>query len=118
MDRGDTHWESYDGRKILIKDLEIRHLVNILNWVKETNDGHDCDIYPPAVCQLLQDEAQLRVMRGWAANKGIPKQLDNGEWVVVNQTFTEQLIEDVKSLIHKYKIKKLYGKIMQKKIDL
>ena len=102
--RDDTFWESYDGRQILIKDLKVRHLVNILNWIRIKNGEGAGPKYSVGLCQLLEAEAELRTMVGWAKNKGIPRKLDDGKWVVINQTHIEKAVEDIKSLYHRYKL--------------
>ena len=110
FDRNVTRWEAYDGRQILIKDLPVRHLVNILNWARTTNDKHGNTIYSDGLCQLLADEAEFRIMTGWAKDVGIPRKLDDGSWTVVNQTRIDKAIEDMKSLYHKYKVDRVYKK--------
>ena len=106
-DRNITRWESYDGRQILIKDLEVRHLVNILNWAAEKNISKGRTIYSDGLCQLLANEAELRIMRGWAKDVGIPRKLDDGTWTVVNQSRIEKAISDIKSTYHRYKVSKM-----------
>jgi len=99
--RDTLHWESYDGRKTLIKDLDVRHLVNILNHVKESNEISQQEIYPPVVCRLLETEGVLRIMTGWAEDIGIPRKNEDGTWELINQTATEKAREDAITAIHK-----------------
>ena len=98
-DRDITTWTSYDGRETLIKDLEVRHLVNILNHILASNVVDMC--YPDHLYKFLAGEAKYRIMIGFAANMGIPKQLDDGTWTVVNQTPEEKRIEDELTAMHK-----------------
>jgi hypothetical protein len=101
--RDTLHWESYDGRKILIKDLEVRHLVNILNHIAEANANAALDgveAYSDWIVQLLVSEAELRVMAGWAENIGIPRLNEDGTWGLINQTPQERAIEDAKTALH------------------
>ena len=105
-DRNVTRWEAYDGRQILIKDLEVRHLVNILNWIKKTNKEHGRAVYTDGLLHLMEAEADLRVMLGWAKNKGIPRKDADGWWEVINQTRIEKAIEDAKTLFHRWGVKK------------
>ena len=101
-DRDITTWTSYDGRETLVKDLDVRHLVNILNHIIEANGKcKDVNAYPSHLNEFLTGEARYRIMTGFAANIGIPKQLDDGTWTVVNQTPEEKRIEDELTAMHK-----------------
>jgi len=95
------YWTSYDGREILIKDLSVRHMVNILNWMTKANTTVRAGSYSPAVINLIENEAKIRIMRGWAANKGMPRQLPDGNWIVINQTFLQRTTENIKTMYHK-----------------
>ena len=99
-DRDIATWTSYDGRETIVKDLEVRHLVNILNHMIECNKDGKAG-YPNHLYEFLAGEARYRVMTGFAANIGIPKQLDDGTWTVVNQTAEEKRIEDELTAMHK-----------------
>jgi len=99
--RDTLHWESYEGRKTLIKDLDVRHLINILNHVKESNEVSQREIYPPVVCRLLETEGVLRIMTGWAEDIGIPRKNEDGSWELINQTAHEKAVEEALTLVHK-----------------
>jgi hypothetical protein len=96
-----TTWRTYDDRDILIKDLSTRHLVNILNWIKETNEQAGFEAYEHSLYEFLEGEARLRIMQGFAENKGIPKKLDDGTYVVANRTPKEAAREDAESAVHR-----------------
>ena len=104
MDRATTFWESYDDRKTLIKDLPVRHLVNILNWIKKSNEETAGTAYSPEICYILEAEAEIRVLKGFAANEAIPKKLKGGTYIVINQSLADKAIEYCKTLFHKVKI--------------
>jgi len=110
LTRDNLKWESYDGRKILVKDLEVRHLVNILNHVKETNEAGPANPYPPRVVCILEAEGDLRIMAGWAKDIGIPRRNDDGTWELINQTADEKAIEDARTALHKAELAKSKGK--------
>lgn len=112
-DRNVTIWGSYDGREILIKDLEVRHLVNILNHIKEINEASP-GAYEPELYALMVAEAELRIMVGFAKNKGIPKRLEDGTYTLINRVITEKAIDDAKSLMHKQKMEALIRKMRGK----
>ena len=101
--RDTLHWESYNGRKILIKDLEVQHLVNILNHIQQANESTGRDVYGQEVLVLMEAEAELRIMIGWASNKGIPRKTDNG-WIVINQSPAAVAIENLRTFYHKQKL--------------
>lgn len=101
--RENLQWESYDGRQTLIKDLEVRHLVNILNHVKETNEASP-GTYPELVVRILEAEGELRIMAGWAKDIGIPRKNEDGTWELINQTADEKAIEWAKTQLHQAQI--------------
>jgi len=102
-------WGSYDGRETLIKDLDVRHLVNILNHITDSNVEASAEGVSPAystrLCQLLETEAEIRIMTGWAANIGIPRQNEDGTWALINQTKAEKVLEDTKTAMHQKAMK-------------
>jgi len=71
----DTLWGSSDGRETPIKDLQIDHLVNILNWIIDRPRQ-----YPPDLYGLIVQEAQYRKTIQFAAGEPIPYQADDGRW--------------------------------------
>jgi len=106
LDRAETHWESYDGRKILIKDLEVRHLVNILNHMATANETDGGGWYTAELIAFMTLESELRIMVGWAANIGIPRQNEDGTWALINQTSAEKELEDAKTAMHQDAMKR------------
>ena len=113
--RDTSTWKSCDGRDTLIKDLSTRHLVNILNWIREDSQYHGRSTYSDDLYCFLEGEAQYRILLGFVANKGIPKKLKDGSYIVVNQTIQEKLVEDAKSLFYKFKIRAKIAKDLEKK---
>lgn len=61
-------WRSADGRRIPIKDLEVGHFVNILNWVHERSD-----VYPPNIYIQLVQEAEYRKFIDFASGNPWPE---------------------------------------------
>jgi len=111
MNREETFWGSYDGREILVKDLKVRHLVNILNHIIKSNKT-DPTSYSFAVFQLIEAEAALRIIGGFAENRAIPRKLPNGTYVLTNQTTAEKAIEDAKTATHNQKLAEKYAKML------
>ena len=121
LDRNKTRWTSYDDRAILVKDLEVRHLVNILNHIKESNERLGRPAYGEDITNLLIAEAKLRIVAGWAENKAIPKQREDGTWEVINQTAKEKARGDVLTAAHQMQMQKHLKEkkdIRKKKMEL
>lgn len=71
-------WRTADGRSIAVKDMELSHLVNVVNWVHD-NQGS----YPQHVRDLMIAEAKYRQTLLFAEGKEYP-QLVNGKWQMIN----------------------------------
>ena len=74
-------WGSQDGRKTPIKDLDIGHLVNILNWVKARPTAYPGELYP-----MLVQEANYRKMMQFVAGDQIPRLGEDGLWYLTDST--------------------------------
>jgi hypothetical protein len=96
-----TTWRTYDDRDILVKDLSTRHLVNILNWIKETNENAGWEAYDHYLYEFLEGEAQYRIIQGFAGNTGIPMKQDDGTWTLVNRTPEEKAKDDAETEKHR-----------------
>ena len=71
-------WRCADGRRIKIKDLSPSHIVNIMNWVTARSES-----YPPAVIEMLKEEASYRQITQFAAGQPYPL-FDGTMWILVN----------------------------------
>lgn len=71
----DVVWGVADGRKIKIRDLEIDHLVNILNWVRDRSQQYAADLY-----SLLEQEVNLRRMIQFSQGGLVPFKDHEGTW--------------------------------------
>ena len=74
-------WKSTDGRRVMIKDLAIDHLVNILNWVKARPTVYPADLYP-----MLEQEANYRKMVQCSVGEQIPSLGKDGLWYLIDGT--------------------------------
>lgn len=83
-DRNTTPWSSYDGRQTLIKDLDTRHLVNVINHCKQHDSTGSSVSYGADFINFIEGEANYRVMKNFTANEGIPHQQEDGYWTVIN----------------------------------
>lgn len=71
-------WRTADGRGIMVKDMELSHLVNVCNWV------HDNELsYTPTIRDLMVAEAKYRQLILFAEGKEYP-QLVDGRWKIIN----------------------------------
>jgi hypothetical protein len=80
-------WRTADGRGIAIKDMELGHLVNVINWI-----GDNPDSYPPHVRDLMIAEANYRKVFLFAEGKEYP-QLVGRRWRVIDPMTGEGRIE-------------------------
>jgi hypothetical protein len=71
-------WRSADGRQIKIKDMDIGHLVNVINWVIDNKNS-----YPDSIRDLMVAEAQYRQLTLFAEGKAYPQRIDN-RWVLID----------------------------------
>ena len=73
----EMEWMSADGRRTKIKDMEVGHLVNVLNWITDNMPSYGFLIY-----NQLAAEAQYRQLPSFAEGREYPQFVD-GRWVVV-----------------------------------
>ena len=99
--RNHSTWRTYDDKDILIKDLSTRHLVNILNWIKETNEKVGANGYDIRLYEFLEGEAHFRAIQCFAKNKGIPMKQDDGTWTLVNRTPKEKARDNAENKKHR-----------------
>jgi hypothetical protein len=71
-------WRTADGRGIAIKDMELGHLVNVINWIADNRDS-----YPKSILDTMIAEAKYRQPFLFAEGKAYPQQLDKA-WKIVD----------------------------------
>jgi hypothetical protein len=71
-------WCTADGRSIQIKDMELGHLVNVLNWVHDNNRS-----YSDSVRGDFIKEAEYRKVLLFAEGKSYPSEVD-GSWKIID----------------------------------
>ena len=76
-DRNKT-WRTADGRGIAVKDMELGHLVNVVNWILDNPES-----YPLHVLELMVAEADYRKIFLFAEGKAYP-QLMGKRWKIVD----------------------------------
>lgn len=74
----EREWGRADGKRVKIKDMDLGHLVNVLNWV---HDHHDS--YADYIRDQFVAEAQYRKILLFAEGKAYPGQID-GRWKVID----------------------------------
>ena len=79
----DQPWGTADGRRVTLKEMELGHLVNVLNWVHDHNA-----LYGDRIKEYLIKEAEYRRVFDFAANKPYAGQI-NGRWKVIDPTTGE-----------------------------
>lgn len=74
----ETNWRTADKRDIKVKDMEVSHLVNVLNWISDNRES-----YTSADYELMEAEAKYRQTILFAEGKEYPQLVDQ-RWRVVN----------------------------------
>lgn len=72
-------WGTADGRRVQLKEMEIGHLVNVLNWVHD-HDG----LYSDRVKAALIKEAEYRRIFAFAEGLPYPMISNTGRWEVID----------------------------------
>lgn len=78
LDFREIKWGTANGRRIRLKEMEIGHLVNVLNWVHD-HDG----VYSERVKEALIKEAEYRRLFAFNESKEYAGKID-GRWAVIN----------------------------------
>lgn len=74
----DKVWRTADGRGIPVKDMQLGHLVNVINWVLDNPES-----YPRSILTLMVAEANYRKLFLFAEGKDYPQQVGR-RWKVIN----------------------------------
>ena len=81
----ETEWGTADGRRIKIKDMELGHLVNVLNWVHDHN-------YSDRIRASMIAEAEYRRLTLFAEGKPYPREVE-GRWMIYDVATKQHIIE-------------------------
>jgi hypothetical protein len=73
-------WRTADGRRVKIKDMDLGHLVNVINWIADNSAS-----YPPSIHDVMVREANYRQLVLFAEGKPYPQRFDKN-WQVVDPT--------------------------------
>ena len=87
MHNRDKTWRTADGRGIPIKDMQLGHLVNVINWVMDNRDSYTRDIL-----DVMVAEANYRKTLLFAEGKDYPQKIGR-RWKVINAQTGEGAIE-------------------------
>lgn len=72
-------WGTADGRKVKLKEMDVGHLVNVLNWVND-HDG----IYGDRIKSYLKQEAEYRQIFAFSEGQAYPMISATGRWEVID----------------------------------
>jgi hypothetical protein len=73
-------WRSANGVPFAIKDMDLGHLVNVINWIAD-NEGR----YNPSTLELMIAEAEYRQPELFSAGQAYPQKCGN-RWEVIDPT--------------------------------
>ena len=71
-------WRTADGRGIAVKDMDLGHLVNVINWILDNPIS-----YPKSILTLMVAEANYRKLFLFAEGKNYPQQVGR-RWKVID----------------------------------
>jgi hypothetical protein len=71
-------WRTADGRGVAVKDMDLGHLVNVINWISDNRDS-----YPKSILDTMIAEAKYRQILLFAEGKSYPQQMGKA-WRVVD----------------------------------
>lgn len=71
-------WRTADGRGVAVKDMQLGHLVNVINWVLDNPHS-----YPRSILTLMTAEADYRKVFLFAEGKDYPQKVGR-RWKIIN----------------------------------
>ena len=71
-------WRTADGRSVKIKDMDLGHLVNVINWIADNSAA-----YSPTIYDVMVREANYRQVVLFAEGKPYPQKFAKN-WQVVD----------------------------------
>jgi hypothetical protein len=74
-------WRTADGRSIAIKDMQLGHLVNVINWITDNRDA-----YAPSILDTMVAEAKYRQTFLFAEGSAYPQKVGHGWKIIDPQT--------------------------------
>lgn len=77
----DMMWTSADGKERRVADLELNHLVNVLNWINE-----DDMKYPASFIKHMEKHARDRAFILLADSKPYPYKDVDEKWLIIDET--------------------------------
>ena len=83
----DKVWRTADGRGIPIKDMQLGHLVNVVNWVIDNRES-----YTKTILDLMVAEANYRKLILFAEGKPYPQKVGK-RWKIIDPVTGEGSIE-------------------------
>ena len=73
-----TTWRTADGRSVPIKDMDLGHLVNVINWIIDNRE-----VYPKNVLDVMIEEANYRKVFLFAEGRDYPRKVGK-RWKIIN----------------------------------
>ena len=71
-------WRTADGRHVAINEMDLGHLVNVINWILDNRKS-----YPERILKAMIKEAEARQLVLFARGEPYPQKFHNG-WKVVD----------------------------------
>ena len=113
MDTFHTTWRTADGRSVPIKDMDLGHLVNVINWIIDNRE-----VYTKNVLDAMIEEANYRKVFLFAEGKDYPQRVGK-RWKIINaETGAGSIERPPEDYIEAVKDNPLYQKMRKKVSDI
>lgn len=109
MDTNIQTWRTADGRRVAITDMELGHLVNVINWILDNKNS-----YPKRILDAMVKEAEARQLALFADKKPYPQKFKNGWKVVDPQTGKGNIIPPPADYIEAVKDNDIYQSMFKR----
>lgn len=80
-------WRTADGRSVAVKDMQLGHLVNVINWISDNPIS-----YPQSIRTLMIEEAKYRQLELFSTGQPYPQQVGRS-WKIMDPQTGEGRIE-------------------------
>lgn len=105
----DKVWRTADGRQVKLKDMDLGHLVNVINWINDNTES-----YGFSTKQAILKEVQYRQTILFSQGKPYPQKV-GASWKIIDPvTGQGSIIPPPKEFIEAAKDNEAYQKMFER----